>query len=117
MNWEVLNACRREALRKRIYHWAITRLERAIFDLAVKCHVNVRSKILFNIVTQILLKLSQASRSFTDRLMALGRPIAERISMTAYNWGNREALMWAKDASYMIYLGLMTLPRNRGWMI
>jgi len=111
--WRVLEAVRRIALQKRVYFRALHPLERAILDLCIRCRVTARSKVLLNILNNIMSKISIALMSFAEQLAVLGRPLAVRMAAIASDWGNQDAVSWATDLRYIQYLGLIIYKTKR----
>jgi hypothetical protein len=107
---ETLSALRRFSLRKRIWYSSLTGVERSIVNLTIKIVDEIRSPLLAKTIKQVLLKLSNALKSgYMYRFEAAGRPIAERLGEVAFSWGNKAALSWKNDISYIRWLGMSQL--------
>ena len=103
---------RRRALRKRVWFKALSRDERSIVDLTIRCVDRVRSARLAKIVTAILIKLKLATESTVKRLVrTVGRSMAQKVSRIAQGWGNRSAAEWPEDRGFIQYLAIMSLNK------
>ncbi len=99
--------CRRIALRRRIWFRAINRLERGVLDLTIRYVDSIRSQKLAKLVTAIINKLTSSMENAVDYMVRkIGRPLAQKISTIAYNWGNRSARQWAIDKEFARYLAV-----------
>ena len=95
------------ALRRRVWFTSLSRVERGVIDLTVKCVDVIKSGKLAKVVTAIIDKLQSAMESTVDRLVrAVGLPLTRKISSIAVSWGNRLAVMWADDLKFARYLAL-----------
>ena len=104
---------RRKSLRRGIWFKALSKIERGLIDLTLRCVQRVRSPILINVLQTILLKLSQAVHHFfTWRLEQIGRPIAKNLSEVAVSWGVKRAENWPFDNTYLQCLGLNYLSAS-----
>ena len=98
---------KRLALRRRVWFKSLSRVERGVIDLTVKCVDVIRSGKLARVVTAIMDKLRSAMESAVDGMVrAVGLPLARKISGIAVSWGNRLAVVWADDLKFARYLAL-----------
>jgi hypothetical protein len=98
------------ALRQKIWFRILSRTERAIMDLTLKCVERIRSRTLEATITNILDKMITAlEQRFLAKANNIGREIAEKISEVAQKWGNDSAYLWRFDVSFITYLGISTL--------
>jgi len=101
---------RRRALRKRVWFKALSRDERSIVSLTIRCVDWVQSAVLARIVMAILIKLKAAMESPVKRMVrTLGRSMAQRVSRIAQAWGNKCASQWAWDPGFIQYLAVMKM--------
>lgn len=105
---------RQRALRKGVWFKILDRAERAIVDLTIQTVKKVRSSTLKEILMTISEKLVEAIESqvvkFTE---IIGRPLAQKIARLAFSWGNRRAMKWSKDSSFIRYLTIMEINTPR----
>lgn len=107
---------KKAALRRGIWFRALSRVERGILDLTVRCVVCIRSAKLASLVSAILYKLKLAAESIVDRLVrTVGFSLARRVSCLAQSWGNRSASSWADDARFARYLAVTQLNTHDGF--
>lgn len=102
---EVLVQAKKLALRRDVWFRVLSRVERGVIDLTVKCVDSVKSRRLAKLLTAIISKLQSAMESVVDRLVrTVGLPLARKISNIAVSWGNRLASVWAGDRSFARFL-------------
>jgi len=98
---------RTRALRKGAWFKALSRIERSIVDLTIRCVERVHSKVLIKTVVAILDKLLETlEENYLKRVESLGREIAEKICEIAMLWGNPYACTWKDDSSFVKFLGM-----------
>jgi len=98
------------ALRHRLWFKALSRAERAIIDLTIKCVERVRSRILTKVISKIVAKiLKTLKNSFLETADKFGRVIAEGLCRIAGRWGNRTASGWKHDLNFIRFLGVNTV--------
>jgi hypothetical protein len=103
-----LHHVKRVALRRGVWFKALSRLERGILDLTMRCVSEVKSTKLANMLTAIINKLQQTMENTIDKLTrTIGIPLAEKASSIAIGWGNRSAKTWAHDLPFAAYLAVM----------
>ena len=104
---------RTRAVRQRIWFRALSRVERGIVDLTIRCVERIRSRALAGIVSTIVTKiLKHLKPSFLETAMRVGRDLADEISSIAVEWGNECASRWRHDCDFVRYLGVKAV--NRG---
>jgi hypothetical protein len=102
---EVLVQAKKLALRRGVWFKVLSRVERGVIDLTVKCVDSVKSRRLAKLLTAIISKLQSAMESIVDRLVrTVGLPLARKISNIAVSWGNHLASVWAYDCSFARFL-------------
>jgi MoxR-like ATPase len=107
---DLLVKIRGRSLRRRVLYRALSRLERSILDLTIRCVEKVRSQVLFDALMNMVSKLSEALKSrFLSRVEEVGRPLARRMSIIAQSLGYRDASEWGDDPSFIRYLGVKAL--------
>jgi len=98
-----------KAVRKGVWYEALSRTERAIVDLTIKCVENVKSPTLTKTITKILNKVTQTLQCFLDKAQQVGSDLALRLSMVAEKWGNKTAQKWKHDKKFIKFLGVTAL--------
>jgi hypothetical protein len=83
---------------------------RAFLRAVIKAPVRFFSRKLLVMVAKALRVVNEALNTRT-RLIRMGLPAAWSASITAYRWGNREALNWRKGEGFALYWGATIL----GW--
>ncbi|NIR13151.1 MAG: hypothetical protein GWN86_04050 [Desulfobacterales bacterium] len=105
---------RRKAWRKKVWYKALSRVERGLVSLTIRCVDRVQSSKLAVLLNAIVKRLEIALESRVKRLMEeVGRPLARRISRIAQDWGHKSALKWTGEEGFVRYLTIMSLPENR----
>jgi len=95
------------ALRHKIWFKTLSRAERAIIDLTVKCVERIRSRILTRVISKILDKiLKTLKNSFLETADKVGRETVERLCRIAGRWGNRTASGWKHNRDFIRFLGV-----------
>jgi hypothetical protein len=98
------------ALRLKVWFRVLSRTERAIMDLTLKCVERIRSRILEETITNILDKLFMVlEQGFLTKADDIGSKMAEKLGEIAENWGNNNASAWKLDTSFIRLLGVITL--------
>ena len=102
-----------KALRQRVWFKALSRVERNILDLTIRCVEKVRSRILAQIISKIVAKIMKTLKpSFLKGTMRIGRRIADEICGIAERWGNTHASRWRRDSDFACFLGVVAV--NQG---
>jgi hypothetical protein len=97
-----------KAMRSGAWFKALRRIDRVLFDLTIRIVNNIRSAKLAKSILAIARKLEDAMvSSFSARLMEIGLPLAQGISLTAQKLGNISACSWAFDSSFAVFLAVM----------
>ncbi|MEM1542699.1 MAG: hypothetical protein QXF59_04790 [Candidatus Bathyarchaeia archaeon] len=113
-----LSRLRSEAIRRRVWFRALSRLERGLINLVVKVVDRARSPNLINVLAKIIVKVKRAMMSPLKQVMTqVGRPLAKKISMIALKWGNKSAAEWAEDEGFIRYLAVMDMNNTPGFKL
>jgi len=104
--------------------------KRRLFDAVIVVVRRIRSSLLLKILAPSIMKLLGALGGSVRRnpvkeevlkgaltLMdkaayVMMKTVAERISLIAQSWGNKQASTWPKDRDFIKYLITMYLPKN-----
>ena len=79
-----LRRIKTKAVRQRVWYKTISRVERGIVDLTLRCVESIRSPVLARVVSNIISKISRTLREgFMERAEKAGRGIAEKICVLA----------------------------------
>jgi hypothetical protein len=98
---------RARAVRQGIWFRALSRMERGVFDLTVRCVERIRSCVLAGMVSNIVDKLLRTLKpSFLETAMRVGGEIADEVSEIALGWGNAGAYSWRRDLGFARFLGV-----------
>jgi len=98
------------ALRMRIWFRALSKVERAIIDLTIKCVEKVRSTMLAVTISTIVDKILQSlEEDFMTRAERVGHEIAERFFSIGERWGNKACSTWKCDKCFIRFLGVNAL--------
>jgi len=101
---------RLRALRTRVWFKALSKVERAIVDLTIKCIERIRSNVLARIISTIVSKLLESlEEGFMKRAERIGCKIAERLCTLSERWGNKSCSTWKRDKCFVQFLGVNTL--------
>ena len=93
------------SMRRKVWFRGLDSIERAIVNLTIECVEKVRSLKLERIISTIVNKLANAMKSTLEKLTEdIGRPLAQKLSQIAWNWGNKSAVQWAEDPVFIQYL-------------
>lgn len=110
MTKQSLTKIKRGALRSKAWYTALSKVERAILDLTIKCVERVRSHTLATTISHIVEKiLNVLEGGFMERAEKVGREIAEDLISVAERWGNRTCAMWMQSEAYVKLLGVNAL--------
>jgi hypothetical protein len=83
---------------------------RAFLRAIIKAPVRFFSRKLLAMIARALRAVNEAL-NMRARLIRMGLPAAWSAGITAYRWGNREALNWRRDEGFALYWGATIL----GW--
>jgi hypothetical protein len=102
-----------KALRMKIWFRALSKIERAIVDLTIKCVETVRSNVLTTTISTIVAKiLNSFEEIFLVRVEKVGRVIAKTISALGEQWGNESCSEWKNDEFFVRFLGISALNQS-----
>src|SRR6266702_4992622 len=102
---EVLIGMKTRGLRRRVWFWALDRMERGLVDLTIRWVDKVRSGRMTETLMRILEKLAQALETGIGRVLGRGRVLALRASELAVGWGNVAAYSWRFEQAFCNALG------------
>jgi len=98
------------ALRRRVWFTALSRVERAIVDLTIRCVERVRSHSLEKSLTDIVNKiLKTLETEFPQKAEKIGHELARKICFLAWEWGNLNASTWMYELNFVRFLGVNAL--------
>jgi len=98
------------ALRLNVWFKILSKTERAIIDLTLKCVERIRSHILEATISGIMDKILRAlENKFLIKAEKVGRKIAEKLGEVAEKWGNKDARDWKSDRVFIVLLGVSAL--------
>jgi guanylate kinase len=96
-----------KALRLNVWFKTLSRTERAIMDLTVKCVEQIRSQTLEAAILTIMNKILDALQNrFLSNAEKIGREIAEKLGEIAEKWGHESASSWKFDTCFIKFLGI-----------
>jgi hypothetical protein len=99
-------------MRAGVWFRALPRIDRVLVDLTIKVTENIRSSLLAKSIFAVVGKLEGLLESnVLKSLRLIGRPLAEKISLTAQKLGNTSAKNWAADSSFAFFLAIMHTNR------
>jgi hypothetical protein len=112
LNRTQLIKLRVKAIRAGVWFRALPRIDRVLVDLTIKVAENVRSAHLAKSIFAVVGKLEGLlESSMLKALRLIGRPLAEKISLTAQKLGNKSAKHWAMDESFVFFLAVIHTNR------
>lgn len=98
------------ALRQRVWFRALSKVERAIVDLTIKCVEKIRSSVLAGTISGIVGKVLQfLEEDFMARAERVGREIVESVHALGEKWGNKACSAWECDRCFIRFLGVNAL--------
>src|SRR5713101_3051794 len=97
---EVLVGLKTRGLRRRVWWWALDRMERGFVDLTIRWVDKVRSGRMTETLMRILAKLAQALETGMRQVLGRGRVLAARASELAVEWGNGSAFYWRFETAF-----------------
>ena len=96
-----------KALRRRVWFRALSRVERCIVDLTIRCVERVRSPVLARTIFAIINKiLKTLENRFLEKVNKVGSAVAEKVCRIALGWGNVGASSWRRDVDFVRFLGI-----------
>jgi hypothetical protein len=112
LNRSQLTKLRVKAIRAGVWFRALPRIDRVLVDLTIKVIENIRSAHLAKSLISVVGKLEGLLESkVLKSLRLIGRPLAEKISLTAQKLGYTPAKSWAEDSSFAFFLAVMHTNR------
>jgi 5-carboxymethyl-2-hydroxymuconate isomerase len=107
---KTLQRIKSRALRAKVWFRALSRVERAIVDLTIRCVEKIRSDVLAETISTIVTKIL---KSLEDDFIAvaerIGYGIAEMLSNLGERWGNKTCSAWKHDQHFVKFLGVNAL--------
>jgi hypothetical protein len=101
-----------KAMRAGVWFRFLPRIDRVLVDLTIKVTENIRSVNLAKSIFAVLGKLEELMESgISKSLRSVGRPLAEKLSLTAQGWGNTSAKGWATDRAFAYFLAVMHMNK------
>jgi hypothetical protein len=101
---------KKRALRLNIWFKVLSKTERAIIDLTLRCVERIRSPILEATVCSIADKVLRVlGCGFLLKAGKIGHEMAIQVSQIAQEWGNQGASEWILDSGFVRFLGVITL--------
>jgi len=105
-----LTKIKSRALRTRVWFRALSKVERAILDLTIKCVENVRSRVLEGTISTITNKIMRSLEDvFLEKAERIGQDIAEALCAIGERWGNKTSSAWKCDRCFIRFLGVNAL--------
>lgn len=99
-----------KAMRSGVWFKLLSRADRAILDLTIRCVETIRSRVLAKSISEIISRvLKTLEDSFMDKAQKFGREIAVKVSGIAQTWGSRSARTWNHDKNFIEFLGVSAL--------
>jgi hypothetical protein len=112
LNRTQLIKLRVKAMRAGVWFRALPRIDRVLVDLTIKVTDNIRSASLAKCIFAVVGKLEGLLESrVLKSLRLIGRPLAEKISLSAQKLGYSSAKSWANDSSFAFFLAIMHTNR------
>ena len=101
-----------KAMRAGVWFRALPRIDRVLVDLTIKVTDNIRSASLAKCIFAVVGKLEGLLESrVLKSLRLIGRPLAEKISLSAQKLGYSSAKSWANDSSFAFFLAILHTNR------
>lgn len=101
---------RSRALRTKVWFKALSRVERAIVDLTIKCVEKIRSSVLAGTISAIVDKVLQfLEEGFMVRAERAGQTLMKNICALGEKWGSKACSAWNCDKCYIKFLGVNAL--------
>lgn len=99
-----------KALRARVWFRDLSRVERAIMDLTIKCVDTIRSATLAETIMTIVNKiLEYMGGDFMERAERAGYEITEELCAFGRRWGNKTCAAWKSDRRFARFQGVNLL--------
>lgn len=98
------------AVRTRLWYRILSKVERAIIDLTIKCTDKVRSNVLAATISTIISKILLSSKeSFMTKAEKIGNEIAQKLGAIGERWGNASSCDWKRDKCFARFLGVTAI--------
>lgn len=98
------------ALRTRVWFKILSKVERAIIDLTIKCTDKVRSNVLAETISTIISKiLLPFEEGFMTKAERIGNKIAQQLCALGERWGNKSCHAWKHDKHFIKFLGITSI--------
>ena len=99
------------AIRRGNWYRTLNKTERALLDLTIRVVSKIRSFVLSRILAPIIekLQIKKEYSNITVLFHEIGKPLADKISRIAQNWGNTSADSWSADSSFGRFLAIMQI--------
>ncbi len=105
-----LQRIKSRALRAKVWFRSLSKLERAIVDLTIKCVEKIRSSVLAESISSIVAKiLKSLENDFMVAAERIGYKIAEMLCVLSERWGNKTCSTWKCDLCFIRFLGVSAL--------
>jgi hypothetical protein len=112
LNRTQLIKLRIKAIRAGVWFKALPRIDRVLVDLTIKVADTISSAFLAKNIFEVVVKLGELLEcGVLKSLRLIGRPLAEKISLTAQKLGNSSANSWANDSSFAFFLAILFTNR------
>jgi hypothetical protein len=103
-----------KALRAGVWFKVLPRIDRGLFDLAIRVAIKIRSDTLKRSLTAIMNKLEIALGDGVSRtLSSVGSSLARKLSLIAQRWGNKSAEKWICELSFHRFLAVIYINDMR----
>ena len=113
-----LSEVRRQALRRRVWYRALDSVERGILSISANIIDSVKSDILNDQLSKIIVKLRDACKCrFVKHLEQHGLERVQVIQRQAYSFGYSAFKELSKDIGFIKYLMLIDFYQPVGWRI
>lgn len=97
-------------MRRRVWFRVLDSTERALLYLVPRCLKSPRNSALIDVLAKIVVKIKDAlKKPLANLARQVGKPLAEKLSLTAQKWGNKTACKWARDEGFWKYLAVLRL--------
>lgn len=108
-----LQRIKSRALRAKVWFSALSKIERAIVDLTIKCVEKIRSNVLAGTISTIVAKiLKYLEEDFMVAAERIGYDIAEMLCVLGERWGNKTCSTWKSDRCFIRFLGVNALDNG-----
>ena len=105
-----LTRIKTKALRQHVWFKTVSRIERGIVNLSIRCVERIRSPVLARAVFGILSKILKTLREgFMEKAERVGRRVVEKLCVLAEKWGNEAYSDWKRDKGFVRFLGVIAL--------